>query len=461
MGEAGGDLCRVTLVAPRMRLDVALPAAVPLATLLPTLLWHCGEQLAEEGLDGGWAIQRVGDPPLDTGATMSALGVKDGDILHLRPRQDAMPAPVSDDTVDAIATALREHARRWGTRQTRAAALAAAGLLVVCGAVLLAGSGLARPILAAVAGAAAIGAVAGAAAASRAFGDAIAGTVLGGGALPFGFLAGFCALPVASGGAGGAGHGAFLVAAGALLVTAAAAAVAVGDPGSLLTGAVAAGFLGVGCSVIALFSSGAGGGAAAVVLALALSPAIAPAAYRMSGLPQPAVPASTDELRTRGGGDSVSIAEVGRRTLAADRMVAALVAATGVVAAAGVAIMLPGGGWAAEVLAVLAAGLLLLRARVFSGVAQRSWLIGSGLAALAEFSVLGASRIGVAGVLGFLCALAVAATAACAVAISPGRGRALTLARASDVAELLGVVATIPLALQVLHVFSLVRSLGG
>lgn len=123
--------------------------------------------------------------------------------------------------------------------------------------------------------------------------------------------------------------------------------------------------------------------------------------------------------------------------------------------------MLPGGGWAAGVLAVLAAGLLLLRARVFSGVAQRSWLIGSGLAALAEFSVLGASRIGVVGVLGFLCALAVAAAAACAVAISPGRGRALTLARASDVAELLGVVATIPLALQVLHVFSLVRSLGG
>ena len=78
--DTGADTCRVTMVAPRVRIDVALPTTVPLASLLPTLLWHSGEQLAEEGLPhGGWALQRAGDAPLDTAVSVAALGIRGGE----------------------------------------------------------------------------------------------------------------------------------------------------------------------------------------------------------------------------------------------------------------------------------------------------------------------------------------------------------------------------------------------
>jgi type VII secretion integral membrane protein EccD len=468
-----GDLCRVTLIAPRVRLDIALPSAVPLAALLPTLLWHSGEQLAEEGLPhGGWALQRVGEAPLDTGRTLAALGIRDGDVLHLRPRQDALPTPVFDDTVDAISTALRERSRRWTPAGTRIAALAAIGLLLAVGAAALAVSAVPRLAEAGLSAAVAVAAAAGAAAASRALGDAAAGTVLGLAGLPYAFLAGLRALPpgsiaghpaahAAGGLAGQVGltPAAFLVGCTSLLVAAAVGAAAVGDGASMLTGAVVAGFIGVACSLLALATSAAGAGAVAVSAALALSPAIAPVAYRVARLPQPAVPTTPEELRQRS--EPVDYADVSRRSVAADRVVGALVAATGVVAVVGMAIALARDGWAAEVLALLASGLLLLRARLFAGVVQRAWLVGSGLAGVTIVAVSAAHRATPAGALAVVGGLLVVAAILVAVAASPARRMAPSVGWWTDLLELLGTIATIPLALQVLHVYSLVRSLGG
>jgi type VII secretion integral membrane protein EccD len=472
-----GDLCRVTLIAPRVRLDIALPSAVPVAALLPTLLWHSGEQLADEGLPhGGWALQRVGEAPLDTGRTLAALGIHDGDVLHLRPRQDALPTPVFDDTVDAISTALRERSRRWTPAGTRIAALAAIGLLLAVGAAALAVSAVPRLPEAALSAAVAVAAVAGAAAASRALGDAAAGTVLGLAGLPYAFLAGLRALPPASIAGSVAGHAAthaagglagqvgltpagFLVGSTGLLVAAAFGAAAVGDRASMLTGAVVAGFIGVACSLLALDTSAAGAGAVAVSAALALSPAIAPVAYRVARLPQPAVPTTPEELRQRS--EPVDYADVSRRSVAADRVVGALVAATGVVAVVGMAIALARDGWAAEVLALLASGLLLLRARLFAGVVQRAWLVGSGLAGVTIVAVSAAHRATPAGALAVVGGLLVVAAILVAVAASPARRMAPSVGWWTDLLELLGTIATIPLALQVLHVYSLVRSLGG
>ncbi len=247
--DTGGDTCRVTMVAPRVRIDVALPTAVPLASLLPTLLWHSGEQLAEEGLaHGGWALQRAGDAPLDTAASVATLGIRDGDILYLRPRQEALPAAVYDDAADAIVTTLRDQARRWRPEHARAAALTAMGVALLAGAAALAGLEAQRLAVAGIAAAAAVLALLGAVAASRAFGDALAGTVLGAGALPFAFLAGLDGTASGAGGLHGSTPPEFLAGAAALLVTAAIAAVAVGDPGSMLAGALAAGLIAVCCS---------------------------------------------------------------------------------------------------------------------------------------------------------------------------------------------------------------------
>lgn len=496
-----GDLCRVTLIAPRVRLDVALPSTVPLASLLPTLLWHSGERLAEEGVpQGGWAVQRAGDAPLDTAASLARLGIRDGDILHLRPHLEAMPEPVYDDAVDAIATALREHARRWSPAHTRAAALACAGVLLLAGAVVLAGAGLARLVLAEVAGAAALLALAGAAAASRAFGDGTSATVLGIGALPYAYLAGLHAMSprpgdlrflagaaavlmiaaaavaaagadviipdggvAAGGGAGVTGGPGAGVAVGAGAGAGGGVAVGVGagagHPAAALLGAVAVASIAAGCAALAVFTSGAGAAAAAVTIALGVFPVIAPLAYRMAGLPRPEVAARADELRQRG--QTVDAADVTRRGLAADRIVAALLAASGALVIGGAVIMLRGGGWGAEVLAGVAAVLLALRVRLFAGVVQRATLIGSALVVVIGLAVLAGPRLHALGSLAALGVLAAAVAAACAVAAAPERRRSLSLARAGDLAELLLTIATVPLALQVLHVFSLIRSLHG
>lgn len=462
--DTGTDTCRVTMVAPRVRIDVALPTTVPLASLLPTLLWHSGEQLAEEGLPhGGWALQRASDAPLDTAASVAALGIRDGDILYLRPRQEALPAAVYDDAADAIVTTLRDQARRWRPEHARAAALATMGAAALAGAAMLAGLTTPRLAVAGVAAAAAVLALLGAVSASRAFGDAVAGTVLGAGALPYAFLAGLDGAGHAAGPGGGGLHGVtppeFLAGAAALLVTAAIAAVAVGDPGSMLTGALAGGLIGVGCSLLALVTSGAGAAAAAICLALALTPATAPVAYRLAGLPRPAVPTSAEELRQRA--EPLDAAAVGARVMTADRVVTAMVAATAVAAVAGIVIMLTARDWGGTALAALASCLLLARARAFASAAQRGWLTGGGLAGLVLFGAVAAPRLGSAGDAGVLCALAVVVAVAAAAAITPGRRGAPSARRLVDLLELAGTLATIPLALQVLHVFSLARSLGG
>src|SRR5215470_14089678 len=107
--SAATHLCRITLSAPRVRLDIAVPASVPVASLLPTLLWHTGEQAADEGAaNGGWVLQRLGEEPLDTARTLASNGVRDGDILYFRPRHASLPHAVFDDPVDAVATTLRD-----------------------------------------------------------------------------------------------------------------------------------------------------------------------------------------------------------------------------------------------------------------------------------------------------------------------------------------------------------------
>ena len=123
------ELCRVTVVAARTRMDLALPVDANLADLLPTLLRHAGEDPEGEGfLSGGWVLQRVGEAPLDAGRRLSALGVRDGDILHLRHRNSALPEIAVDDVAEAVA------GRRgvpWTADRTRAAAIIVAGVLAL------------------------------------------------------------------------------------------------------------------------------------------------------------------------------------------------------------------------------------------------------------------------------------------------------------------------------------------
>ncbi|HET8640865.1 MAG TPA: EsaB/YukD family protein, partial [Pseudonocardiaceae bacterium] len=109
---------RVTVVAPQTRIDVALPADVAVADLLPMLLEMARERAPDGGSrHGGWCLARLGESPMDPSRTLAAAGVTDGDMLQLRRRVEVPPPPLFDDVVDAIAESNPDSYRPW-TRQT-------------------------------------------------------------------------------------------------------------------------------------------------------------------------------------------------------------------------------------------------------------------------------------------------------------------------------------------------------
>src|SRR3954469_19540984 len=90
-GVAEQPFCRLTVLAPRRRVDVALPADVPVAELVPMVL----ELLGEPGracAPRPWRLSGVVGGPLPVAATLGELGVLDGELLRLGP---AMPVPAA------------------------------------------------------------------------------------------------------------------------------------------------------------------------------------------------------------------------------------------------------------------------------------------------------------------------------------------------------------------------------
>ena len=123
------DLCRLTLCGPTASAELAVPAHVPLIDLLPALVGHLGDGLADAGLEhGGWVLQRLGDPPLREELSVAALGLRDGDVVHLRPRADQLPPLDFDDLIDGIATGISARPDRWQPDMSRRLL---AGLLAV------------------------------------------------------------------------------------------------------------------------------------------------------------------------------------------------------------------------------------------------------------------------------------------------------------------------------------------
>ncbi|WP_194908009.1 type VII secretion integral membrane protein EccD [Catenulispora rubra] len=480
------ETCRITVVAPRMKLDIAVPADVPLAALVPTLLLHTGEQAVEAGAaHGGWALQRLGEPPLDTNGTCAGLGILDGDIVYFRPRAAAAPEAVFDDPVDGIGTILRDRTRRWTPEATRRCALACAALLpqVVLYPLLHAGPSWSGPAL--TAGIIALALLLTAGALSRAVGDSVAGAFFGVAAVPFAAVAGLLA-PLGDHALSGVGA--------AHLATGGAAAFAASVLGAWFVGVGVGAGAGVGAGVRA----GAGAGpqpekppagatllapamtSAAVALAalaslrwnpegcaalaaalmLAISVLIPRIAYRSAGLPGAVVPLNASDLRAQS--TPLSTAALAGRSVTADRLVTSLVAGSALAVAACTAFALRWPGWTPPVLAAVIAILLALRARLFGGVTQRWWLIGAALAVAIPTAATVAERWRSGDVgLGVVVGVVLLATAVIGrIAVQPERRFAPTLARWADLLELTGVMATVPLALLMLGTFGYFRSLG-
>lgn len=461
----GADLCRVTIIAPRTRVDVALPVDVPLADLLPTLLRYAGEDLPDAGLvHSGWALQRIGETPLDPARSVSSLGIRDGEILHFRPRQAQLPELAFDDVVDAIATASKDRSDRWRPSTTRVFSFATtAGALVVATISLL----LAGPpwtVVSVVAGAVALVATAAGSVLSRALAEAKAGAVLGYASVPLAFLSGLTAL----GGDRslldfGAPH--LLVGCTAAMLVAALAAFGIAEGTPNFLGVVVAGLFGALAALVALLIdslTAAGVAAVTVAVLLAFTPLIPMFAFRLARLPLPSVPTSAEDLRREN--ETVPGPQVLRQTQTADRYMTGLVGTLGAVAAGCEIFLGTGSGWSGPTLCAVVGVALVLRARLFFGRAQRMWLLLPGVFGLALLAVvisLGdhSQAVVLAGVLVPLLVTSVAVlTAGLRL---PNSRPSPYWGRLADIVEMLVVMSIVPLALAVLDLYQKVRGLAG
>ncbi|MFI5479650.1 type VII secretion integral membrane protein EccD [Streptomyces rubiginosohelvolus] len=459
------ELCRLTVRAPAKSIDLAVPADVPVADLLPAVLGYAGDNLEEAGIDhGGWVLQRLGGEPLDEELTLDSYGLRDGDTLYLRPRAEALPEVHLDDLVDGIATTMRDHPFGWTPKVSRWVLLGIVVAILAGGVLVIAwpgGSSLSRSVFATAAG---LLLLAGAGAASRAVGDAGAGAALGFMVGPYLALAGWL-LP---GGELGGPHayetlGARLLAASAAMAGGAVLALAV-------VAAFAALFLSV--AVVSLFAAIAAvlllttdlapvhAAGILAVLAVILGAFVPSLAFRMSGMRMPPLPTNAQQLQE--GIEPHAASAVSARAILADGWMMSLYGAVGLVGAACVAVLARERELAEIIMTVALCLLLVLHARGLGNIWQRMSLVVPGVFGLLLLVLVAApaaspgSRLVTAA--GLLAAAAAVAIAAWTV---PGRRLVPYWGRAGEVLHSALAIAVLPLALWVLGVYGALRAING
>jgi type VII secretion integral membrane protein EccD len=460
------DLCRVTIVAPRRRIDLSLPADVPLAHMMPTLLRAAGENMADAGLaHSGWALQRLDDAPLDPAQTLSTLRVLDGEVLYFRPRMAQLPEMSFDDVADVIATGIKERSDRWRPHSTRSAGLWGGAALLGAGAAALAVSGPSWIIPAAAAGVVALLLLVFGAIMSRAMGDAGAGAVMGYVAVPYAFLAGLL-IPARDTVPNvlelGAPHMLAGFGAATLAAIVGGAVIAEGFPNFLgIALATVIGTIAAGVVVALPDAPPAGAAAACVAVVVALTALIPSLSFKLARLPLPAVPSSAEELRSDT--SLVNGKAVLARTAIADKFATGLVAGVAMVAIAAEVFLSVAGGWMAVTMGLAISLALILRARVFRGRLQRVWMIAAGLAGV---GVLTLGAIEPREPLTTLTAVVLPLVAATIVTVAlgmwlPGNKPSPFWGRAGDILDAIVVVSLIPLALGVLDLYTWIRGQTG
>jgi type VII secretion integral membrane protein EccD len=462
MSSSGGtDLCRVTVVGPSRRVDIALPGYVSFADLFPAVARYAGLDGPDAiGERGGWVLQRLGQEPFSPAMTPLQAGIRDGELIYLRPHRAQLPQLAFDDVADVIATGLRDRPGRWGPGDARRVALGAGAAALIAGGTFILRSGPPWGVPAGVAAAIAICLLLGAAAVARAFGDSRAGALLGLGAVPYAFLAGLL-VPAKSALLSQMGALHVLPAFAAVALVTVVAAAATGEI-PLFFGLAIAALLGlVGSWLAYSFGIGFAGGAASVaVLVLSLAPLIPAISFKMARMELPEVPRHADDLRR----DTLSVdgAAVLDKTAAADRFVTGAASGLGLVAAGAEVALATSHGWLGAVTCIVLACSLLLRSRIFQGLAQRLWLMipaYGGLILLAAGLAHGASQ----GRQLTLALVPLIAGAALVVAVGmwlATRRPSPFWGRAGDIVDTMLVVALWPLMLGVVGVLGFVRGLG-
>jgi type VII secretion integral membrane protein EccD len=447
--------CRVTVVTPYARVDVALPVQATLAELVPQLIRLAGAEGQASAESPGWVLSRLGGAPFPFGLTVTSAAIRDGDVLYLNPRERQAAPLLFDDVIDAIASAAENRAGAWGPRVAYRIAISGTSVVLI-GATLLLLRGLWGTALAPVGvGVLAVLVLLGGGALARAYGDAEAGAATAAAGLPAALLAGTTALPPHT---LGFGAGPLALGFASVTVYGVLTVVAVANRVSwFLCVTVAAAFGAVGAAVVLLTDVRAIGVAGVcAALATALGAAAPMISLRLARLPLPKVPADMDSFRAEE--KPTHDRSVLDQTSTAESMLTGLLGAFGLVVFGSALVLVNGASvWQAALAGVLGV-VWMLRSRSYAGAAQRAVLVGTGLAVLVLLGVWLAHHADQVALYGAAAVLALSAVVALLYSNRVVHGRRSPhWSRLLDVTEFLGLMALIPIIGVVIGVYDAIR----
>jgi type VII secretion integral membrane protein EccD len=471
---AAAEPCRLTVVGPARRADLAVPASVTLGELLPWLLRHVAD---EDDRWRPWVLHRLGEEPLDPEHTPESAQLRHGDVLHLRAEGDALPAAQFDDVAVGVAGALSDRRDIWRPAFTGRLQLGTACLALT--AFVAAATG-AHPWwrLPVYLGFGAVVLGAGCALAGLRRADTAIGVVGGLGACVLAALTGLAARRGLPGIESPGREGVLLAGACAAVVAFALLAVFAGLAGSrpashtadrairpVFGAALVTGLAAVAGSWLALAAHWDATRASAVlaVVMFVTGGRSLRLVLRAAGLRVPYLPRDAEELQQDiepEPGDRVA-----RRAATAVAWLDSLTMGSSVVFGVAFVQLLRSPravGWIGLALAATLAAAVLLRARGMAGVRQRAFLAISGAFGFAALAV----AMGVAGsplprAAAPLVLLAAGGALLAAAGRPPGSRLLPIWGHLADLLETGTAVALVPLLLQLLHVYAYARNLAG
>ncbi|SDL12061.1 type VII secretion integral membrane protein EccD [Tessaracoccus oleiagri] len=458
------DLARVTIISSHRRVDLALPGSVSLSELLPSILRFAGLE-ANSPTDAvhAWVLQRFGSDPFDLYAPISKLGIRDGETLHLRQRENAIPDAAFDDVVDAVASATNARPS-WAARHSRTISLVLLGvLLVFMPFLIILGTSdegrLARGIVLAATGFLSFAAFIAAIALARAARERPTSTVLAWCSVVLAGVVGWYLPYVIATNA--ALHIHILMASSLVLASAAANALAARvHTMPLFAAALFGGIMLASSSVMALNfghdAEVAAGTMAVLVFVTAFFPTLS---FQIAGIALPNLPVTTEAMLAD---DTPVQSDIVERAVFADRLLAGMLTGTVAAATASAFIaMQQGSVWAVAL--VLSVGLaFLMRARAFVGLAQRLALLLGG-AVITGVGVLAIAMAATSSLIGLLVLFGVTLLGAYLLAHYSASWHAKILSptwgRWGDIFEWLAIIGIVPFMLGVLDFYVWFRSL--
>ncbi|MGW5645804.1 type VII secretion integral membrane protein EccD [Saccharopolyspora sp. NPDC003752] len=462
------ELCRITVLGPSGRADLAVPVSTTVAVLLPTLVRHVvrdQDRPRDQEEYGSWVLQRLGDAPFDLGGTPETLDWLDGEQFYLSPAESPLPELDFDDVAEGMATAVNRQGNRWNEAVNRQLFLSLTGVAFAAIAVSLFGNSSALVALI-TAGVLALVLCVASVLVARTLADRGLAAVVGVAGCVFAGLAG------AIGAAGVAGAletapVAVLIGglsmgftSGALLVVQRLLArdlpiVPFGCTAVTGFGAVIAMWLHLGLGLTALQTSTL----VMVIffLLLLFGPKLATRAARLRG---PQLPRTADEMKIDI--EPMPAAQVVEQTGNADRYLSVLTIGSSVVFVPAFWYLVQRPEWLNYTLTGLLAAVILLRSREFLNIGQRTSLalVGAWGVLLLVISLL-AGLSDVWRAVGTL-VLLLGALLLVAAALRPAHRRVLPIwPHMADVLENLGCLALVPFVLHALGVFAWARGLAG